>query len=559
LPSIIASLWGIDMHSKRWWLFIVWALILFAVIVTGWFWLYPYRNLDLLIVNGMVVDGMGGTPRICDVGIRDGKIVGIGKWIFFFSRPNVRIDAQGRIVAPGFIDVHTHVELNLPASGPFRCPNFLRQGVTTLITGNCGRSRTNIQTLFSNLEKGGSYINFATLIGHNSIRQEVVGSASRSPTPAELARMQRLVERAMQDGALGLSTGLAYTPGRFAQPAEIIALAKTAAEHGGLYVSHIRDEGSKGMQAIQEALEIGRLSGARVHISHFKSSGPSQWNTTSQRLGLLDDARMKGQQVTIDVYPYDRSSTTTDVLLPDWAIKDNRTDLQRIARDTQLREQLHKDILTGLRQNGWKDLTHISLASGRQEWVGRTLAQVPMIAPDLDHQIGNLIDVSVKGGAQAIYADMEETSVSQVMTYKYVTFGSDSAVRDPNPSYKPHPRGCGTFPRIFRYYVREKNVLELSEAVYKATGQAAEIFGLENRGCIRAGAWADIAVFDLEKIEDRADYDQPFAEPYGIDYVIVNGTITVDHGTLTNNGASGMVLRRMKARSDQSLLDSYSE
>jgi N-acyl-D-amino-acid deacylase len=521
-------------------------MVLLLLAIGFWIVFVPYRDIDILIVNGNVVDGLGGPPRRCDVAIRDGKIVGLGKWVFFLSRPKLRIEARNKIVAPGFIDVHTHVEPNLPKSSPFRADNFLRQGVTTLITGNCGRSRIDIAGLFNYLEKNGAYVNLATLIGHNSVRMAVMGSEARPPSLNELAQMQQLVNKAMSAGALGLSSGLAYAPGRFAQQDEVISLAKAAANHGGLYVSHIRNEGTGGMKAISEALEIGRLAGAKVHVSHFKSSGPSQWYSIPDRLKLLDAARLHGQHVTIDVYPYDRSSSTTDMLLPDWAVKDNRKALREVARNPQRRRELSNDILQDLQRAGWKDLKHIWLVSGRHEWIGRTIAEVPVVTAGLDGQVENLIDISLHGGAQAIYGDMDESDVAEVVADPYCVFGSDSAVRDPDGAYKPHPRGCGTFPRIFRYYVREKQILELSQAIKKASRQAAEIFDLENRGALCPGNWADVVIFDLEKIEDQADYEQPFAEPDGIDYVIVNGVVAVDHGNMTANKPAGMALRKSK-------------
>jgi N-acyl-D-amino-acid deacylase len=505
-----------------------------------------YHDLDILIVNGTVLDGLGNDPRVCDVAIRGGKIVGLGHWRFLFSRPHLVINAEGKIISPGFIDVHTHIESNLSAPDRFRPANFLRQGVTTIITGNCGRSRVDIKGLFTSLENTGTYINVASLIGHNSIREQVMGSLGRPPTSAEMAQMQGLVEQAMTQGALGLSTGLAYLPGRFAEQREIVSLARKAAEGGGLYVSHIRDEGTNGIEAINEALEIGLLSGAATHISHFKCSGPLQWHSITHRLQLIEDSRSNGVQATIDAYPYNCSSTTTDILLPGWALKENRTALRSVLKDLTIRQRLQSDIITRLSNDGWKDLTHVQLVSGRTEWVGRTLAEVPRPAFDINHQVDNLIEVSMQGGAQAIYKDMNENDVDAVITYPYCVFGSDSSVRDPGRLYRPHPRGCGTFPHIFRHYVREAKLLQVSQAVYKATGQPAKIFGLANRGYIRPGAWADIVIFDLNKIEDKADYDNPLAEPSGIEYVLVNGVVAIDHGDLTSNGPSGIALRRGK-------------
>jgi N-acyl-D-amino-acid deacylase len=510
----------------------------------AWHFFKPYRRLDLLITNGTVVDGTGAEPRVCNIGVRGGRIVELSPWRFYFSRAETTIDAEGKIVAPGFIDVHTHVEPNLPASGAFQPANFLRQGVTTIITGNCGRSRTDIAAVFDALEKHKTFINVATLVGHNSVRQQVMDTASRRPTTPELDRMKQIVERAMSSGALGFSTGLVYAPGRFAERGEVVALSEVAARNDGLYVSHIRDEGRGGIDAIREALDIGRLSGAPVHLSHFKSSGRSEWHSMSKRLGLLDEARAAGQSVTIDVYPYNRSSTTTDVLLPDWAVKDGRAGLRQAGKNPRIRRQLHADILARLRGEGWNDLMHVRLAAGRPEWIGRTLADVPVASPELDRQVENLIEVSLLGGAQAIYADMDETDVAQVVGYPYCVFGSDSAVRDPGMLYKPHPRGCGTFPRIFNRYVRGERSLTLGQAVYKTSGQAAEIFKLGDRGKLRPGAWADIVIFDPEMIRDEADYDQPFAPPLGIDYVIVNGVVAVEHGNLSGNTPAGMAVKR---------------
>ncbi len=529
---------------------LVTGIFIVLLIVFAWWAFAPYRNLDLLIVNGLVVDGTGGDPRLCDIAVRDGKIVGMSSWRFFFSKPKTKIDAGGRIVAPGFIDVHTHIEPNLPSASVFTPANFLRQGVTTLITGNCGRSRTNIEGMFKTLEKHGSAINLATLVGHNSIRKEVMGDAPRTPTNDEFNRMLALTEQAMKEGAIGLSTGLVYVPGRFAHRTEVIALAKVVKQYEGIYASHIRDEAHDGVAAIKEAIDIGRKAGTPVEISHFKCSGPRQWNTMLSRLHLVEQAQAEGQQVNIDVYPYDRSSTTTDVLLPDWAVGDKRNGLREIAKTPALRQQLHNDIYVRLKQDGWQDLSHVRLAYSKPEWIGKTLAEAPKPAATLDGQIENLISISLLGGAQAIYGDMKESDVEQVVAAPYGVFGSDSAVRDAEGVYKPHPRGCGTFPKIFRLYVREKAILTLSEAVRKASSEAARIFGLEDRGILKEGYWADIVIFDAATIEDRADYEQPFAEPNGIDYVIVNGVITVDHGNLVDvKPAPGMPLRKKKPES----------
>jgi N-acyl-D-amino-acid deacylase len=531
-------------HRRRWIAVSVLLVIFASLAFAGYLVFAPYRDLDILIVHGIVIDGIGNPPRLVSIGIRDHKIVGLSRWRFFFSKAQLTIDAHDRVVAPGFIDVHTHVEPNIPATGAFHAANFLRQGVTTLITGNCGRSRTDIGALFRGLDRNGTYINVATLVGHNSVRQEIMQMASRQPTSQELEEMRNLVDRAMKDGAVGFSTGLEYVPGRFAETSEVVALARVAAKSGGIYASHIRDEGPKGVEAIREALEVGRQAQIPTQISHFKSTGPRQWHTILQRLDILDEARANGQTVTIDVYPYTSSSTTTDVLLPDWALKDNRSGLRQAAESPEIRQKLHLDIATRLMTEGWNDLSFVRLAAGRPEWIGKTLTQVPKAALDFNGQIENLIDVSMRGGAQAVYAGMNEQDVAQVVAYPYCVFGSDSAVRDPTAQYLPHPRGSGTFPRIFKQYVREENLIPLADAVHKATGEAAAIFKLGDRGVLAPGYWADVVVFDPNTIEDKATYDKPFAEPVGLDYVIVNGVVAVDHGALTSEKPAGISVKR---------------
>jgi len=528
-------------RAQRW---LLASAITFALAATSGFLYWQWRDLDMVIADGLVVDGTGAGSFRADVAIRGGKIAGVSRWLYHLAPVRTRINAHGKVVAPGFIDVHTHVEANLPKSGAFKPANFLKQGVTTIITGNCGRSRTDVAAMLDSLEKHGTYLNVATLVGHNSVRRQVMGLDARAALPRELQQMEQVVTRAMDEGAVGFSSGLAYTPGRFATTDELVALAKAAAEHGGIYASHIRHEASSGEDALREALTVGKQAGATVQISHLKCSGRGQWNSMGQRLQLLNDARAAGLRVYADAYPYERSSTTTDILLPDWAVADKRAGVRQAASNQQTRQRLRQDILNQLRADGWQNLTHIRLVAGRPEWVGRTLAEVPAPAATLDGQIENLIEISLRGGAQAIYADMNGADVAAALSDEFCVFGSDSAVRDPDGDYRPHPRGSGTFPRIFKFYVRETGKLDLGQAVRKASGLAAGIFGLEGRGILHTGAWADIVIFDLSTIEDRSDYDQPFAEPRGIDYVIVNGSVAVDHGVLTDNQPNGAALRR---------------
>jgi N-acyl-D-amino-acid deacylase len=517
--------------------------LLLVVLVLSGFVFFTVTEVDLLITNGQIVDGTGALPYVADVAIKDGRILGISRWRYRWANTQRQLDARGKIVAPGFIDVHTHVEANIPGKAAFRPENFLQQGITTIITGNCGRSNLKLGELFQALEKNGTYLNVASLIGHNSVRKEVMGTSAQPPTAHELARMEQIVDEALKDGALGFSTGLAYIPGRFADQAEIVRLARRAALQQGLYVSHIRDEADRGLEALKEALNIGQQAGVATHISHLKCSGRAQWHTASIRLALLKSVREQGLRVTLDAYPYDRSSTSTDLLLPDWAMESQREKLRQVPHNQDLKRRLVEDIRQEIMRNGWYDLTHIKLVAGRPEWIGRSLQEVPQTALGLEQQIDNLIAISLRGGAQAIYADMNEKDVQQVLANSFCVFGSDSAVRNPNGEYKPHPRGFGTFPRIFRLYVRDQATLTLSDAIRKASGQAAEIFGLEGRGILAVDRFADVVIFDLNRIADRADYDQPFAPPDGIAYVIVNGAVVVESGIMTKERPHGVVVR----------------
>jgi N-acyl-D-amino-acid deacylase len=519
----------------------------------GWVY-WDSLKLDLLIVNGLVVDGTGATPFHADVAVRAGKIAGVSRWRYRLAEARTRIDAQGQVVSPGFIDVHTHVEANLPKTGLFKPANFLKQGVTTLITGNCGRSRLDVDQMFETLETQGTAINLATLVGHNTVRKAVMGDVARALSADEMRQMQQVVERAMAEGALGFSTGLAYTPGRFAKVDELVSLAKIAAAYDGLYVSHVRNEAHAGVEALREALKIGKQAGIAVQISHLKCSGRGQWQAMAERLRLLNEARAGGLQVYVDAYPYARSSTTTDILLPDWAVADRRAALRAAASNLLARQRLRADILNKLAQDGWRDLAFVRLVAGRPEWIGHTLAQVPQPAATMDQQLENLLAISLRGGAQAVFSDMSEEDVALALADPFCVFGSDSAVRDPDGNYLPHPRGSGTFPRIFKSNVRERSLLELSQAVRKASGQAAAIFGLVERGQLQVGYWADIMIFNPETIEDRADYEQPFAEPRGINHVTVNGSLVLQFGQFVSNSSAGMALRN--AQVDSSALAS---
>lgn len=522
------------------------ALAVLAALFATAAWLGALTRVDLLVAGGLVADGTGAPLLRADVAVSGGRITGISRWRYQLARAGQRLNAVGRIVAPGFIDVHTHVEPNIPSSSAFRPSNFLRQGVTTLITGNCGRSTDDVGRLLASLVRHGTYANVATLVGHNTLRHEVMGEAPRAASAGEIDAMARRVRQAMQQGALGVSYGRPYLPGRFADATELERLAAAVVPYDGIAAWHVRDEGVHGIESIGEALRVGRATNVRTHISHLKASGPSQWRQLPARLALLADARTGGLRVTLDAYPYDRSSTTTDVLLPDWALRDNRSAVYAARRDPTVASRLVSEMGAMAHESGWHDFGFVTLASGRPEWLGRTPADLAPAdggrATPLEQQAAVLIDISARGGAQAVFADMLESDVARAVSVPEGAFGSDSAVRDPDAVRPVHPRGLGTFPRVFRKYVRETHALTIEDAVRKATGLPAEIFGLAGRGRLAPGAWADIVVFDASTITDRATYEEPLAEPEGIDQVIVNGVAVIDHGSFTRTPPAGMAL-----------------
>jgi N-acyl-D-amino-acid deacylase len=513
------------------------------------------EEFDLLITGAEIVDGSGRASFRGDLGVRDGRIACIGD--LHAAKARSVIDATGLTLAPGFIDVHTHIERNVPPAGAFLAPNFVRQGVTTVITGNCGRSFLDVGKFFRRLEANGSQVNVATLIGHNTIRSQVMKQRAGAPSRVEMTELEKLVETAMRDGALGMSTGLVYIPGTFAKTDEILDLARIVAAHDGIYASHLRDEGSKGREAIEEAISIGEQAGVPVQISHFKAQGPNEWGSAEMRLRLVQDANDRGVVVSLDQYPYTASSTGLAVLLPSWVSEGDLAAAKRKLSDPATRKRVRSEMLAQLRRNGWKDyafariayyqfdqsLVGLNIAEITQKRSSRGLAARATLVPsgfntaetnsegddELGRQAETIIDLFSHGGAQMVFFDMSEDDVEAIMKNPQVMFGSDSSVREENPGVLPHPRGMGTFPRILGVYCREKNLFTLEEAVRRMTSLPAKTFGLKDRGLIKENNWADLVLFDRNKISDTATFEKPFSFPVGVEYVIVNGAIVLDH------------------------------
>ncbi len=499
---------------------------------------------DVLIVNGDVVDGLG-TPRYrADVALRGDRIVAVSRRPLPRDRARRLIDATGRIVAPGFIDLHAHIE------GLARTPDaesHVRQGVTTALGGPDGGGPWPFGSYLDQIGSAGLGMNVGYLVGHGSVRRAVLGLENRAPRADELARMERLVARAMSEGAFGMSTGLLYVPGNFAETSEVIALASVAADSGGIYTSHLRAEGLGLLEGVAEAIRIGREAGIPVVLTHHKAVGKAMWGRSVSTLAMVDSARAAGLDVMADQYPYTASSTGLNVLVPQWAQAGGDTALARRAADPKLRDSVLQGIVFNLENDrGGGDLRRVQFSSVRwkRELEGQTLYDwaTERGLPATSRAGAELVLEGVlAGGASMVYHVLDEADVRRIMRHPWTAIASDGRLSRPGEGV-PHPRAYGTFPRVLGRYVRELSVLTLEDAVRKMTSLPATRLRLPDRGRVAEGLMADLVVFDPATVADRATFTEPHQYPAGIDYVIVNGQVTVDAGTLTEIRA-GRVLR----------------
>ncbi|MFN2500149.1 MAG: amidohydrolase family protein [Pyrinomonadaceae bacterium] len=487
---------------------------------------------DLLVTNARIVDGTGNPWFRADLGIKDGRIARIGKIDPGSARKT--IDARGHIVAPGFIDVHTHVEsiYDLPAA-----ENFIRMGITSLVTGNCGTSATDVAEFLGRIKETPIAVNLATLIAHGSVRRKAMGLEDRAPTPDETKKMEALVEQAMKDGAVGLSTGLIYVPGTYAQTDEIIDLARIAARHGGLYATHMRNEGEKVADAIRESIQIGEHAGLPVEISHFKISSRKLWGQSPMMLDLVRAARARGLVVTVDQYAYTASSTSLDSRLPGWLRAGGLDQAKKRLASGSTRERVSQEMKDGLKRSGFKDYSYAVVADYKPDrsFNGKSIADITKQVTgkkDLKSQIAQIIAMYEAGGAGMIYHGMNEDDVRGIMREPFTMIASDSGVRQQDGSV-PHPRGYGNNARVLGRYVRELKLISLEDAIRKMTSLPAQTFGFRDRGLIREGFAADLVIFDENTISDQATFDKPHQFALGLDYVLVNGSLVFADGGLT--------------------------
>ena len=499
------------------------------------------ESYDLVIINARIVDGTGNPWFRGSIAIKDGRIAKVGR--FDKAETKYVIDAKNQIVAPGFIDVHAHTEdiFDNPTA-----ENFVRMGVTSLITGNCGGSTTNVAEFLGRFKEKPLAVNLATLIGHNSVRSSAMGLDDRAPSPEEQQKMNELVDKAMREGAVGLSTGLIYLPGTFAKTEEVVELAKVAARYGGTYASHIRNEGNEVAAAIKEAINIGEQANMPVEISHFKISSKALWGQTPMTIGLVEQARRRGLTVTVDQYAYAASSTSLDVRLPDWVLAGGREEGKKRLADPATREKVIKEMKEWLKKAKFKDYDFAYVASYRAEppFNGKNIKEITKIArgkDKLDDQIAQILEMYEKGGAQMVYQVMDEPDVQNIMRQPFTMIASDSGTRRFG-SGVPHPRGYGNNARVLGRYVRELKIISLEDAVRKMTSLPAQTFGLRDRGQIREGFAADLVIFDETKVGDKATYPQPHQYAEGFSTVIVNGGVIFD-GTRMTGTMSGQPLR----------------
>jgi len=528
---------------------------------------------NILIEGGTVVDGTGSLGKPLDVAIDGAKIAQLCKRSE--ATGAMRIDATGLIVCPGFIDIHSHSEFQLLAN-PL-AESKIRQGITTELVGNCGSSpapaigvarkelegyaelaevRLDWVTMdeyllrLSNLKTS---VNVATLVGASTLRQCVIGNSNIKAGEDELARMNQLLADAILQGGFGLSSGLIYVPGFFASTEELVSLASTSASLGGFYASHIRGEGRTLIKAVEEAIRIGREAHSRVEISHHKACGRPSWGTVGRTIAMIEEAREQGVDVSFDVYPYTASCTYLDTLLQPWAREGSKEEILDRIRDSQTRERIIHEFVTPtesmedtVTDTGWENINVMGFSSDLyKRFDNNTIAQIAeAIGKDpAETTLDILVEENLR--AIAIFHEMDEDDVVKVISHPLAAIGSDGEAEAPyGPSGKhaTHPRAYGTFPRALRRYVLDKKLVPLEEMIRRMTSWPAQRIGLQDRGVLASGMAADIVAFDPEKIRDLATYEDSHRYPEGIEYVIVNGAVTIDHGEHTKERA-GQVLR----------------
>jgi len=492
------------------------------------------QDYDLIIRGGKVVDGSGNPWYDADIAIKNDRIAEIGQ----LSNHEAKrvIDAHGLVVAPGFIDPHTHA-----LRGIFEVPNAesaLLQGVTTLTEGNDGSSPYPIDRHYADIDNLRISPNWAVFVGQGTIRQRVIGFGLRKATPDEMERMKQMVRDAMEQGALGISTGLFYVPGSFTSTEEVIELSKVAAEYNGIYISHIREEAAQLIDSVQETIRIGEEANIPVQITHHKVIGVENWGASIESLRLVDEARKRGVDVTIDQYPYTASQTSINALIPQWAQAGGREEMLSRINSAETYSTIKNEVVAKIlydRGGGDPKNVFISRNSWDPDMAGKNLAELAIDAglePTPENAADVVFDIIRGGGATAVYHAIGPEDVDRIMQHPATAIGSDGPVGVFGEG-APHPRQYGTFARVLGLYVRERKILSLEEAIRKMSSQSARRLGIHDRGLITKGYFADIAIFDPDEIIDKATFENPHQYAIGTKFVLVNGTVVVENGQHT--------------------------
>jgi N-acyl-D-amino-acid deacylase len=504
---------------------------------------------SLILSGGTVYSGEDATPIVADIGIVDDRILAIGD--LSASQATTRLNVSGLAVTPGFIDIHSHaIRGSRTRSGLLNHPdaeNYIRQGVTTAIGGPDGGSWWPISKLLGELEAAPTSINFGTFVGHNTIREEVLQRDNRAPTAKELETMRNMVEQAMQEGAYGLSTGLKYMPGAFSETEEVIELARVAGTYGGIHISHMREEGLQLMDSVAETIRIGEEGNLPTQITHHKVVGHPMWGKSSESLAMVDAARERGVDVSIDQYPYTASSTGIDILLPAWSqAGDRETQLARLA-DPEARARIKTDVIANIiNDRGGNDPARVVLADCQwnDSLNGKSLADIlhdRNIEKSIENAAELVMELAENGGCMTVFHAMSEVDVERIMQHPQTMIASDGGIHVPGEGV-PHPRNYGTFARIIELYVGEKATLPLHTAVYKMTAMPADRIGLSNRGRLQVGAISDIAVFDPAVLKDNSTFENPHQYASGMKHVFISGQAVILDGSMTGE-RPGKILR----------------
>lgn len=487
---------------------------------------------DVVLQGATLHDGSGKPGVVGDIAIKGDRIVAMGKFKVA-GKPRV-LNCEGLVISPGFIDLHTHSDFPLQKKPTNANYNYQTQGVTTVVTGNCGAGPVDVSKYFKTLEEVGIGTNVIHQMPHNDVRRQVMGNVNREPTAKELKAMEDLIDQGMKDGAWGLATGLIYNPGTYAKTDELIALAKIAAKHNGFYASHIRNESGEVLAAIEEIIEIARRAGLRVHISHIKVSGRSAWGKAPDVIAVLQKARADGVQVTADQYPYTASSTSLSAtVIPAKYREGSEKDMIKRLDDPEIGPKMQKAMEQSIKGALNGQSIRIARYAPNSKWQGKDLAAIATMEKKTPLDIA--VEITRNGGAQIVSFSMKEEEMRLFMKEPYVATASDGGARVPSMSETPHPRSYGTFSRKVGRFAIEDQLITLEQAIRSSSGLPADILKLPERGYLKVGYYADIVVFDPKSFRDKATFDEPHQYSTGVRFLFVNGKLAIDEGKQTKD------------------------